>query len=83
LPAVDAKPPAAESPSGPAWCLPAGGGIYGCYQLLDAAADPTHPEHERAQEILPPDHDPAHFDLDWTNRRISDPANHLVLLDTT
>jgi hypothetical protein len=56
--------------------------MYGFYELLQAAADPRHPEHERAQEILPPDYDPAHFDLDWTNRRLSNPGNHLVLLDT-
>jgi hypothetical protein len=58
------------------------GGIDSFHELLDAAADPAHPGHQRAQEILPPDHDPAHFDLDWTNRRMTDPANHLVLLDT-
>ncbi len=57
------------------------GGIYGFYELLDAAADPVHPEHEWAQEVLPPGHDPAHFDLDWTNQRLSNPAHHLVMLD--
>jgi hypothetical protein len=56
------------------------GGMYGFYELLQAAADPQHPEHERAQEILP-DYDPAHFDLDRANRRLSNPDKHLVLLD--
>ncbi len=55
------------------------GGMYGFYELLQAAADPQHPEHERAQEMLPPDYDPAHFDLDWTNRRLANPGNHLML----
>jgi hypothetical protein len=56
--------------------------MYGFYELLQAAADPRQSGHERAQEMLPPDYDPAHFDLDWTNRRLSTPDNHLVLLDT-
>ena len=37
-----------------------------------------HADLTPAQEFLPPGYDPAHFDLDWTNQRLSDPVNHLV-----
>jgi hypothetical protein len=57
------------------------GGIYGFYELLEAVADPDHPQHDEALEQLPPDYDPARFDLEWTNLRLSAPADHVVLRD--
>jgi Plasmid pRiA4b ORF-3-like protein len=57
------------------------GGIDGFYELLDALADPAHPEREWAQERIGEGYDPAELDLDWINTRLSNPAQHLVILD--
>jgi len=39
------------------------GGIGGCYNLLEAIADPHHPEHDELKEWLNEDFEPAFFDL--------------------
>jgi len=39
------------------------GGPWGYANLLEAIADPKHPDHEDLQEWLPLDFDPTHFDL--------------------
>lgn len=44
------------------------GGIYGYERMLAIAGDPKHPEHEDVTEWLSPDFDPAHLDLEETNR---------------
>ena len=54
------------------------GGIDSYHELLDAAADLDHPDHERGCETLW--RDPATFDLARTNAKLPDPAAHLVLL---
>jgi hypothetical protein len=44
------------------------GGIPGYYNLLEALADPKHPEHAEMKEWLGSKWDAARFDLDETNR---------------
>jgi len=39
------------------------GGPWGYANLLEAIADPNHPDHEDLREWLPLDFDPAYFDL--------------------
>lgn len=39
------------------------GGPWGYANLLEAIADPKHPDHEDLREWLPLDFDPDHFDL--------------------
>jgi Plasmid pRiA4b ORF-3-like protein len=55
------------------------GGIDSYHELLEAAADPGHPDHERASEELY--RDPATFDLARANAKLANPPAHLVLLD--
>jgi hypothetical protein len=43
------------------------GGVYGYLDLLDAIADPSHPEHEEMVEWLGPGFDPKAFDRDNLN----------------
>lgn len=47
------------------------GGIYGYYEFLAALRDPTHDMHDTAIEWLGEDFDPARFDLEIANRRLS------------
>jgi hypothetical protein len=58
-----------------------GGHLY-AFWVGQAEYGISDPELGIAEEILPPDYDPAHFDLDRANRRLSNPGKHLVLLDT-
>src|SRR5437773_1349486 len=46
------------------------GGIGGYYNLLEALADPKHPQHEDLKEWLGDEFDPASFDLEETNARL-------------
>ena len=43
------------------------GGLYGYYSWLEALADPEHPDHEEAQEVLGEDFDPERIDLEALN----------------
>lgn len=45
------------------------GGIYGFYDKLRIAADPSHPEHDDIRDWLGP-YDPEAFDLAAVNRRL-------------
>jgi hypothetical protein len=47
------------------------GGIYGFYGLLEALADPKHPDHEDMREWVGEDYDPDHFDLAEINQRLA------------
>jgi hypothetical protein len=46
------------------------GGIPGYYNLVEALADPKHPEHEELKEWIGGDWDPLRFDLEKTNRSL-------------
>ncbi len=46
------------------------GGIGGYYNLLEAAQDPAHPEHEESLEWLGENFDPEAFDREAVNRRL-------------
>ena len=46
------------------------GGIWGYVQLLEALADPQHPEHEEMLEWVGGSIDPEAFDLDEINQRL-------------
>ena len=46
------------------------GGLGGYYHLLEAVANPKHPDHADLKEWLDGDFDPAFFDLDETNARL-------------
>ena len=46
------------------------GGIYGYYEMLKAAKNPRHPEHEELKEWLG-EFDPKAFDIDLVNRILS------------
>jgi hypothetical protein len=46
------------------------GGVHGYRRLLDAVADPAHPDHHELSEWLNPDFDPEEFDLDDVNREL-------------
>jgi len=43
------------------------GGVWGYYQLLEAAADPNHEDHEELAEWLGDDFDPNAFDINKVN----------------
>jgi len=47
------------------------GGIWGYYSLLEALADPNHPEHEELKEWAGDAFDPEHFDLDDHNAALA------------
>ncbi len=47
------------------------GGIYGFYGLLEALADPKHPDHEDMREWVGEDYYPDHFDLAEINQRLA------------
>ena len=47
------------------------GGVSGYEALLEALADPGHPEHEESLEWVGEGFDPARFDPDETNRRLA------------
>lgn len=44
------------------------GGVWGYAELLEALADPEHPEHEEMTDWVGGEFDPEHFDLGVTNR---------------
>lgn len=46
------------------------GGIWGYMQLLEALADPQHPEHEEMLEWVGGSIDPEAFDLHDINQRL-------------
>jgi len=46
------------------------GGIYGYYALLEAFADPAHPQHEDSIDWLGEDFDPDCFDIDAVNAEL-------------
>ena len=47
------------------------GGIPGYYNLLEALADPQHPEHEEMREWIGDDFDPQVFSVDSVNRKLA------------
>lgn len=47
------------------------GGIPGYYNLLDALADPSHPEHKDLRDWIGGNFDPLTFSADKVNRRLS------------
>ncbi len=47
------------------------GGIDGYYHLLDALADPAHPDHDHLTNWIGDGFDPCAFDLEAVNRRLS------------
>ncbi len=47
------------------------GGVWGYYDFLNAIKDETHLEHEDQLEWVGGDFDPAHFDVDEVNQRLS------------
>ncbi|MEA2025668.1 MAG: plasmid pRiA4b ORF-3 family protein [Chloroflexota bacterium] len=49
------------------------GGPWGYSNLLDALADPAHPDHEELSEWMSRGFDPAHFDLEETNAAMRSP----------
>lgn len=49
------------------------GGPWGYENLLQALADPSHPDHEDLREWVPPDFGPPRFDLDEVNTAIHSP----------
>jgi len=49
------------------------GGPWGYANLLDALADPSHPDHEELSEWMPLGFDPAHFDLEVTSIAMRSP----------
>jgi Plasmid pRiA4b ORF-3-like protein len=44
------------------------GGVCGYQSLLEALADPSHPEHEEYKEWVEEDFDPGQFDVDEVNQ---------------
>jgi len=49
------------------------GGPWGYSNLLDALADPSHPDHEDLREWIAPGFDPAHFDIREANAAMRSP----------
>ncbi len=49
------------------------GGPWGYANLLDALADPNHPDHEELREWMPLGFDSSHFDLEGTNIAMRSP----------
>lgn len=47
------------------------GGVPGYADLVQAMADPDHPEHDETKEWIGGDWDPAVFDIDKVNRRLA------------
>ncbi|MBA8736595.1 IS1096 element passenger TnpR family protein [Chromobacterium violaceum] len=48
------------------------GGVPGYYEFLEAIDDPTHEEHEAMLEWCGGSFDPAAFNLDEVNQRLSE-----------
>jgi hypothetical protein len=46
------------------------GGVFGYYRLLEALADPNHPEHEECADWIDPGFDPAALNVDAVNRTL-------------
>jgi len=49
------------------------GGPWGYENLLQALADPNHPDHEDMREWMALDFDPAHFDMEETSAAMRSP----------
>jgi hypothetical protein len=49
------------------------GGPWGYAELVEALADPSHPDHNDLKEWALPDFDPARFDLEATNEAMKSP----------
>lgn len=47
------------------------GGMYGYYELLEIINDPEHPDYNEMVEWVEEDFDPAFFDIDGVNKRLS------------
>ena len=46
------------------------GGVMGFADLIEALADPAHPEHDELSAWAPKGYDPSRFDVAATNRRL-------------
>lgn len=51
------------------------GSPWSCSDLLEAVANPDHPEHEELQDWLPPGFDPARFDIEETSTAMRSPRS--------
>jgi len=49
------------------------GGPWGYADLLEAVANPDHPEHEELRDWAPPGFDPARFDMEATSAAMRSP----------
>ncbi|MEW6283296.1 MAG: plasmid pRiA4b ORF-3 family protein, partial [Candidatus Eremiobacterota bacterium] len=47
------------------------GGTRGYQEMLEALADPSHPQHDELSEWVGPDFDPERFDLEGVNRGLA------------
>jgi hypothetical protein len=49
------------------------GGVWGYKEILEARANPKHPQHREYKEWIGKDFDPEHFDLDEVNKALCHP----------
>jgi hypothetical protein len=50
------------------------GGVPGYYQMLEALADPKHPEHRSMRNWVGYEFDPAEFSVNWVNKQLQENA---------